>query len=220
MKIADWTDRFQGTAALPRAVRDRLVQRARVTRYAAGKVVFGPDNVPDSLMFLVEGTIRVLQTSQTGRDIVLYRVEAGESCVLTTACMMAEEAYNAEGIAETDVVTVILPRAAFDRLASEEPAFRSFVFAAYSRRLIDLLRVVDDVAFGKIDVRLAERILDLAPDDIEISTTHQQMASELGTAREVVSRVLHDFAKRGLISQTRGRIVLEDRAGLRAISGG
>lgn len=214
MNIGDWTERFQGTASLPRTVRDRLLESARISRYAAGRTVFGPSNIPDSLMFLVEGTIRVSQTSDNGRDIVLYRVEAGESCVLTTACMLAEEAYNAEGTAETDVIAVVLPRSAFDRLVAEEPTFRSFVFAAYSRRLIDLLRVVDDVAFGRIDVRLAERLLALAHDYKEISATHQQLASELGTAREVVSRVLQDFSKRGLINQTRGRIELTNRAGL------
>lgn len=218
MTIGDWTERFKGTAALPRAVRDRLLQSARTVRFAEGKSVFGPNNIPDSLMFLVDGTIRVSQTSENGRDIVLYRVEAGESCVLTTACMLAEEAYNAEGTADTAVVAVILPRVAFDQLVSEEPDFRSFVFAAYSRRLIDLLRVVDDVAFGRIDVRLADRLLALARDYKEISATHQKLASELGTAREVVSRVLQDFAKRGLISQTRGRIRLIDRMGLSAIT--
>lgn len=218
MSIGDWTERFQGTASLPRHVRDRLLGSARIARIHAGKTVFSPDNIPDSLMFLVEGTIRVSQSSDSGREIVLYRVEAGESCVLTTACMLAEEAYNAEGIAETDVLAVTLPRVSFDRLVAEEPAFRSFVFAAYSRRLIDLLRVVDDVAFGRIDVRLAERLLGLARDLKEISATHQQLASELGTAREVISRVLQDFSKRGLIRQTRGRITIEDRAALRTIA--
>ena len=106
----------------------------------------------------------------------------------------------------------------FDRLVAEEPAFRSFVFAAYSRRLIDLLRVVDDVAFGRIDVRLAERLLALGDGDKEIAATHQQIASELGTAREVVSRVLHDFQKRGLIAQSRGRIAFTDKSALREIA--
>ena len=217
MSSGDWTERFQGTRALPRNVRDRLIQVAQVRRYEKGHQVFGPDNVPDSLLFLYEGTIRVSQTSDNGRDIVLYRVDAGESCVLTTACMLAEEAYNAEGIAATDITVVVLPKLAFDRLIAEEPAFRSFVFAAYSRRLIDLLRVVDDVAFGRIDVRLADRLLSLAGGDKEILATHQQIASELGTAREVISRVLHDFQKRGFISQTRGRIALIDKPALRAL---
>lgn len=218
MNIGDWTERFKGTASLPREVRNRLLEGARVVRFPAGKRVFSPDNIPDELMFLVEGTIRVSHTSENGRDIVLYRVEAGESCVLTTACMLAEEAYNAEGIAETDVVSVVLPRRLFDRLASEEESFRLFVFAAYSRRLIDLLRVVDDVAFGRIDVRLAQRLIALANDQQEIDTTHQQLASELGTAREVISRVLQDFSKRGLINQTRGHISLVNRQALFAIA--
>ncbi|MBB5515610.1 CRP/FNR family transcriptional regulator [Rubricella aquisinus] len=174
--------------------------------------------MPDSLLFLYEGRIRVSQSSDSGREIVLYRVDAGESCVLTTACMLAEEAYNAEGIAETDITAIVLPKPAFDQLASEEEAFRKFIFAAYSRRLIDLLRVVDDVAFGHMDVRLAERLLDLAGDMKEVTATHQQLASELGTAREVVSRVLSDFQKRDMIAQSRGRIALIDKPTLRALA--
>ena len=214
----DWTERFQGTRALPRSVRDRLVEVARTSRMKAGAQVFGPTNVPDSLLFLYDGRIRVSQTSDSGREIVLYRVDAGESCVLTTACMLAEEAYNAEGIAETDITAIVLPRPAFDRLVAEEEPFRKFVFAAYSRRLIDLLRVVDDVAFGRLDLRLAERLLTLAGDHKEIATTHQQLASELGTAREVVSRVLQDFQKRGIIAQSRGRVELTDKAALRRLA--
>ena len=218
MSAIDLTDRFKGTKALPRSVRDRLLNVALIRDHKKGYQVFGPENVPDSLIFLYEGAIRVSQTSGNGRDIVLYRVDAGESCVLTTACMLAEEAYNAEGIAETNIKVVALPKMSFDRLVAEEPAFRSFVFAAYSRRLIDLLRVVDDVAFGRIDVRLAERLLMLAGEDKEVAATHQEIASELGTAREVISRVLHDFQKRGLISQSRGRIALSDKSSLRAIA--
>lgn len=218
MKIGDWTELFEGTRHLPREVRDRLVKAAHVVRVRKGQTVFSPAKIPDSLLFLVDGVLRVSQSSDTGREIVLYRVEAGQSCVLTTACMLAEEAYNAEGIAETDIVAVVLPRAAFDVLSSEEPAFRNFVFSAYSRRLIDLLRVVDDVAFGRIDVRLSARLLALAGTTDEVRATHQQLSSELGTAREVVSRVLQDFQKRALIAQTRGVIKLIDRKELSRIA--
>lgn len=218
MTILDWTARFQGTAALPMDVRTRLNKSARIIHITKGDQVFGPMNIPDSLFFLYDGRIRVSQTSDAGREIVLYRIEAGESCVLTTACMLAEEAYNAEGLAETDVTVVALPKPAFDRLSSEEDTFRNFVFAAYSRRLIDLLRVVDDVAFGRIDVRLAERLLTLGEGLKEVRATHQDLASELGTAREVISRVLNDFQKRDLIGQSRGLITFKDKAGLGAIA--
>lgn len=218
MTTFDWTERFSGTANLPRKVRDRLLTAARVIKLKKGDQVFGPQNVPESLIFLYEGRIRVSQSSDAGREIVLYRVEAGDSCVLTTACMLAEEAYNAEGIAETDITAVILPKLAFNRLVAEEESFRDFVFDAYSRRLIDLLRVVDDVAFGRIDVRLAERLVTLGKGLKEIHVTHQDLASELGTAREVVSRVLNDFQKRNLIEQSRGRITLVDKPALTALA--
>lgn len=218
MSIGDWTERFQGTRSLPRAVRDRLLDTAHVARYACGETVFSPDNRPDYLLFLVEGTLRISQTAESGREIVLYRVEAGESCVLTTACMLAEEAYNAEGIAETALVAVALPQGTFDRLVAEEPSFRKFVYAAYSRRLLDLLHVVEEVVFGRIDVRLAARLLALADKAMEISATHDDLARELGTAREVVSRVLQDFHKRGLISQSRGRIRILSREQISQIS--
>lgn len=218
MTDIDWTERFKGTAALPPEIRKRLNATARLIHMKKDAQVFGPMNVPDSLFFLYDGRIRVSQSSDSGREIVLYRVDAGESCVLTTACMLAEEAYNAEGIAETDVTAVVLPKPAFDRLASEEDAFRNFVFAAYSRRLIDLLRVVDDVAFGRIDVRLAERLLTLGYGLKEIRTTHQELARELGTAREVISRVLSDFHKRDLIEQSRGVITFRNKAALAGIA--
>mgnify|MGYP000586738039 CR=1 FL=1 len=117
---------------------------------------------------------------------------------------------------DADVDAVQLLR--IDRLAAEEDSFRNFVFAAYSRRLIDLLRVVDDVAFGRIDVRLAERLLDLGEGLKEVRATHQDLASELGTAREVISRVLNDFQKRDLIGQSRGLITFKDKSSLSAIA--
>ena len=203
---------------MPRRVRDRLLREARVIKYRKDQQVFGPDNIPDSLLLLQTGRLRVSQSSDAGREIVLYRVEAGESCVLTTACMLSEEAYNAEGIAETEITAITLPKSSFDKLAAEEDSFRSFVFSAYSKRLIDLLRVVDDVAFGRMDVRLAERLLALGEGRVEISATHQALANELGTAREVVSRILNDFQKRGIISQTRGRITLENKVDLEKLA--
>ena len=217
MSVGDWTERFHGTSQLPRAVRDRLLELAKIVRISKDQLVFGPTNVPDSLLLLLDGVIRVAQTSEAGREIVLYRVEAGQSCVLTTACMLAEEAYNAEGVAETEIVAVALPRSAFDRFTAEEPEFRRFVFAAYSRRLIDLMRVVDDVAFRRIDVRLAGRLLALADESAEVAATHQQLAVELGTAREVISRMLQEFQKRGFVAQTRGHIALTNRPGLEAL---
>lgn len=214
----DWTGSFQGTSNLPRAVRDQLVQRSRIIEFARGEVIFSPRKPPDHLLFLLEGRVRVSQMSESGREIVLYRVTAGESCVLTTACILTEEAYNAEGVAETPVRAVALRKAAFDDLAAKAPEFRDFIFAAYSRRLIDLLRVIDDVAFGRIDMRLASRLLALADESAALDVTHAQLATELGTAREVISRQLNEFQRRGWLSHVRGRIELRDKSALKTLS--
>lgn len=214
MHTDQWTERFVGLSNLPQPIRDRLHREGQLRRYPAGETLFGPGRVPDSLLFLLDGTIRVFQRSESGREIVLYRAEAGQSCVLTTACVLAEEAYAAEGVAETDVVAISLPRATFDLLTAEAPAFRDLIFKAYAHRMTELLRVIDDVAFGRIDIRLAGRLLTLAGTADELQITHAQLASELGTAREVVSRQLHEFQRRGWIGQRRGVVVLNDRAAL------
>ncbi|WP_439122473.1 Crp/Fnr family transcriptional regulator [Marivita sp.] len=211
MADTGWIEQFRGLSTLPQPVKDQLVAESAVMTVPAGVAVFGPGSVPDNLLFLLRGRVRVQQTSESGRDIVLYRVEAGESCVLTTACLLAHEPYSAEGITETEVKAVAIPRGAFDRLMASSREFREFVLTAYARRITDLFRVIDDVAFGRIDVRLAARLISLAPDENNLVATHQQLATELGTAREVISRVLHDFQKRGFIAQSRGKITLLDR---------
>lgn len=207
-----WIERFDGLAALAPEIRESLVARSAVVRVRGGQVIFGPGKSAENMLLLLSGTVRVHQTSENGREIVLYRVEAGQSCVLTTACLLAHEAYTAEGVAETDVEAVAIPRAVFDDLLAQSSAFRRFVFSAYSRRITDLFRVIDEVAFGRIDARLAQRLTVMAAGGGEVRTTHQQLATELGTAREVVSRQLQEFQRRGWIAQSRGVIAVSNPA--------
>ena len=206
-----WIDRFAGLAALDADVRDRLVAESAVVAVPKGTRIFGPGQSPENLLLLLEGAVRVHQTSDQGREIVLYRVNAGESCVLTTACMLAYEDYSAEGHADTDVRAVAIPRRVFDELIARSPTFRNFVLTAYSQRITDLFRVIEEIAFQRLDIRLAQRLQVLAGDADEIATTHQELAVELGTAREVISRQLAEFQRRGWIAQTRGRVTLLDR---------
>lgn len=213
-----WIERFKGLSSLAPDIREALVSRSQIVRVPAGHVIFGPGKSPDNLLLLLSGTVRVHQTSESGREIVLYRVEAGQSCVLTTACLLAHEDYTAEGMAETDVEAVAIPRGVFDDLLVRSDAFRSFVFTAYSRRITDLFRVIDEVAFGRIDMRLAGRLSTMARTGREVKATHQQLATELGTAREVVSRQLQEFQRRGWIAQSRGTITIEDAQALTELS--
>ncbi|TPE51398.1 Crp/Fnr family transcriptional regulator [Amaricoccus solimangrovi] len=213
-----WIERFHGLSSLSPAVKATLIAETRVARVPKDTVIFGPGKAPENLLLLLEGTVRVQQTSESGREVFLYRVNAGESCVLTTACLLGYEEYTAEGVAETDLVAALVPRATFDELIARSPEFRRFVFAAYSRRITELFRVIEEVAFRRIDLRLAQKLLKLAGPDRVLNATHQSLALELGTAREVISRQLQEFQRRGWVELGRGTIQITAPAALRRLA--
>lgn len=213
-----WIDSFPGLGKLNPQLSRPLLEAARVVKLAAGTRIFGPGQAPQAYLLLLDGTVRVQQVSDTGREIVLYRVMAGESCALTTACLMGYEEYQAEGIAETDVEAVAIPRSTFDDLIAGSAEFRRFVFTAFSQRITNLFRLIEEVAFARIDVRLAQRLLDIADKGGHIALTHQQLAAELGTAREVVSRQLTEFQRRGWVVTSRGSIDIVKPDGLKHLA--
>ncbi|WP_039017885.1 Crp/Fnr family transcriptional regulator [Halocynthiibacter namhaensis] len=218
MDNSNWIERFMGLSQLKPALREQLTLRSKIVTLPVGAVIFGPDKTPENLLLLLEGSVRVQQLSEGGREIVLYRVNAGESCVMTTACLLAYDDYSAEGIAETKVTAAAIPRVVFEELISTSETFRRFVFTAYSRRITDLFRVIEDIAFQRMDIRLAQRLLELAKSGDVIQSTHQKMAAELGTAREVISRQLQEFQRREWVAQRRGTITLRDRDALESLA--
>lgn len=218
MAVASWIDRFEGLASLDAASRKELLRAGRVVEMPAGRRILGPGQPPSSFMLLLEGSVKVHQVSESGREIVLYRVSEGESCALTTSCLLACEEYVAEAIAETKIRAVAIPRETFDALVARSAVFRQFVLSAFSRRMTDLCRLIDEVAFQRLDTRLAARLLELTGNGSGLSLTHQELAAELGTAREVVSRQLHEMQRRGWIVSGRGRIEIQNREALRALA--
>lgn len=209
-----WIDKFKGLSRLPADVRAELASGSKIVTVPPGTQIFAPGQTADNLWLLLDGTVKVQQKSETGREIFLYRVHAGESCVLTTASMLAFEDYSAEGTAETEITAVAIPRKTFDDLIARSKVFREFVFTAYSRRITDLFTLIDDIVFQRMDVRLAARLLDLAGDADAVKATHATLAGELGTAREVISRTLAEFQRRGWIAQARGTVTLTDTEAL------
>lgn len=214
----DWTGHFPGLAGLGDDLRKDLAARSRVISLPAGSRIFGPGQAPENFLLLIDGTLRVQQVSPGGREIVLYRVSAGESCALTTACLMGYDDYLAEAIAETDIRAVAIPRAAFDDLIARSPEFRRFVFTAFSQRVTNLFRVIDDIVFARMDIRLAQKILELTGSRAHLAVTQQQLAAELGTAREVVGRLLGEFQRRGWLTLMRGGLMLADREAIRRLA--
>ncbi|MBN4077116.1 Crp/Fnr family transcriptional regulator [Mariprofundus ferrooxydans] len=174
-----------------------------------GSVLFRDGDACNGYVLVVHGAIRVQKVDPQGHEIVLYRVEEGQSCMLTTTCLLAKQNYPAEGIAESDVDLVLLPLDAFDTALSESPAFRRFVMANIGHRISDLMLLLEDVAFGRKDVRLASFLLRKARKKGDVlKLTHKQLAAELGTAREVVSRLIKDFERKGLVNLGRNNITI------------
>lgn len=213
-----WISKFTGLGGLPKDLQSELVAGSEIVSVPPGTVIFSPGETADKLWLLLDGTVRVSQKSETGREVFLYRVYAGDSCVLTTACMLAFEDYAAEGVAETEVRAVAIPRQTFDDLVARSPIFRQFVFTAYSRRITDLFTLIDDIVFQRMDVRLAARLLELADANGVVHATHAVLGTELGTAREVISRTLAEFQRRGWVEQSRGEVRLTGREGLQHLA--
>jgi CRP/FNR family transcriptional regulator len=194
---------------------DQLLDQAILMQVKAGTVLFDDESPCQAFPLLVDGTIRISKVGANGRELQLYRVVPGEACILTSSCLLGNVAYNARGVAETDVVAVALPQPVFQRLLAEHEPFRTYVFTLFAERMGELMQLVEAVAFQKLDQRLAALLLGKGK---VIRTTHQALADELGSVREIVSRLLKSFAEQGLVLLAREQIEIVDPAGLRRIA--
>ena len=200
---------------LPAALRSRVAQQAQTVKMPAGSVLFDERQPCQGFPFILDGGIRVLKPAANGRELPLYRVLPGESCIITSSCLLGRTDYNARGITEGETTLVLLPRPLFDELLGQ-PAFRNFVFNLFSERIADLMQLVEEVAFRKLDQRLAGLLLGKGK---LVHATHQQLADELGSVREIVSRLLKGFAAQDLVRLGREQIEILDPAGLRRLAG-
>ena len=196
---------------LPAPLLKKVEGTAAPVHASAGQRLFSDGSPCAFYPLLVEGTIRVSKISPDGHEILLYRLNPGESCVITVVTLLGEVPYPAIGTAETELALFAVPRSVFLEIVLESPAFRVFVFNALSQRIAHLMALVDDVAFRRVDQRLASRLLLQREPD---ATTHQMLADELGTSREVVSRILETFQHAGMIRLGRKRIEILDRNAL------
>ncbi|MGJ3263892.1 MAG: Crp/Fnr family transcriptional regulator [Salinarimonas sp.] len=204
---------------VPVAAAVDIARVARTARLRRGASVYRPGDDAAHWLLVLSGRVRVSLVADTGREIVLYRVGPGEACVLTTSCLLAGTLQSAEAVVEEDAEAVLVEAGAFRRLIAESPAFRDGALAAYAGRLAELVHVLEDTVFHALPQRLARTILARADADGAAQATHQELAAELGTAREVITRTLSGFARDGLVRIARGEIVVRDRARLTALAG-
>ena len=207
---------YPALASLDEAALGAALDRSQLLCVPAGTPMFGEGSPCRQFPLVLEGSIRVAKCSD-GRELQLYRVTPGESCVLTGGCLVGGRDYPATGVVERDARLVVLPKAVFDELMARHEPFRQYVFSLFAERLADLMTLVEAVAFHRLDRRLAAALLGRGR---VVELTHQQLADELGSVREIVTRVLRSFADQGLVRSSRGAVEVLDAAGLRRIAEG
>ena len=207
---------YPSLAALPADQLAALCRPEALLRLPAGTQLFAERQPCQGFPLLLEGSIKVVKTAASGREMLLYRVEPGESCIITSSCLLGHAPYTARGEAETPITLLILPSPVFDRLVAEQARFRDFVFHLFSECLAELRQLVEEVAFHRLDQRLAKLLL--AKNGDTLHATHQQLAEELGSVREIVSRLLKGFAAQGLVALGREQIGILDRNGLKSLA--
>jgi CRP/FNR family transcriptional regulator len=191
-----------------------LLQTAFLARLPAGRDVFVEGDEAQAIALLISGVVRVYKLGETGREITLYRFGLGQSCILTANAILNQQSFPAIATVEQDAEAVMIPAAAFRDWVRQHDFWREFVFDLLSQRLASVMAVVDEVAFRRMDARLAGLLLRRAQAANPIPVTHQELAAELGSSREVISRLLEDFSERGHLRLARGAVEIVDFAAL------
>lgn len=192
-------------------VRERLLKHALIARIPRGEFIFFEGDECRQLALILSGSVRVYKAGESGKEITLYRLGAGESCILTASCIFAQSSFPAVAVTEEDAEAAVIPAYVFRDWINRYEIWRTYVFNLLSKRFSEVLETLEEVAFRRMDMRIAELLINEYDKNKEgIRTTHQDIASELGTSREVVSRILKHFESENLISLKRGLIHVGD----------
>ncbi len=195
------------------------LSKLRPAHVPKGTVLFRPGDEAPGFFLIASGRVGVYLVGRGGREILLYSVAPGETCVQTTLGLLGGQAYAGEALAETDLVAVVVPRSVFSRLMERSAGFRHFVFRAFGARLADVMRVLEQVAFVKVEERLAFALVERADSRGIVTATHQELATAIGSAREVVSRRLEALGGKGLVELDRGSVRIVDADRLKRLAG-
>ena len=180
-------------------------------RIPVGRDVFIEGDHVDAIALLISGVVRVYKIGETGREITLYRFGNGESCILTANAILSQKNFPAVATVEKEAEAVMIPADSFREWVRRYDLWREFVFDLLSERLSSVMAIVEEVAFRRMDARLAAHLSNRSLRSDTILTTHQEIAAELGSSREVISRLLEDFSAQGIVEVSRGNIRIVDR---------
>lgn len=186
----------------------------------AGRDVFSEGARVEGIALLLSGVVRVYKIGDTGREITLYRFGPRESCILTAAAILTRRQFAALATVERDVEAVIVPADVFRDWVRRFDAWRDFVLELLTERLASVMTIVDEVAFRRMDRRVAALLLERSAVEHPVRVTHQEIADDLGSSREVISRIVEDLGARGLARPQRGTVEVLDQHPLRALAEG
>ena len=198
----------------PQLIRD-FKDHAFYAKIPSGREIFVEGDEVDGIALMMSGVVRVYKLGETGREITLYRFGEGESCVITANAILNQQDFPAIAQVEQDAEAVMIPADVFSQWVKQYDPWRDFVFSLVSDRLASVMEIVDQVAFHRMDRRVASFLLKRSKLQNPIVITHQEIANEIGSSREVISRLLEDFATRGLVRLSRGEIHILDSEGLK-----
>lgn len=190
---------------------EEAVRTAPRFRAPEGTILFDVADACAGFVVVLAGTVDVVRPHAEGRELLLYRLGPGDTCVLTLSCLLADGRYPARGVVRDDVVGVQLPRPTFTRLLDESPAFRGEMLGVLASRLARVLDLLEATAFAPVEQRLARELLARGP---VVRATHAELADAVASVREVVSRQLSAWARRGWVRTGRGSVAVLDAAAL------
>ena len=200
-------------SASPQLIRD-FKDNAYFAKIPSGRDIFVEGDEVDGIALMMSGVVRVYKLGETGREITLYRFGEGESCVITANAILNQQGFPAIAQVEQDAEAVMIPAEVFSNWVKQYDPWRDFVFGLVSDRLVSVMEIVDQVAFHRMDRRVASFLLNRSKLQNPILITHQEIANEIGSSREVISRLLEDFSNRELVRLSRGEIQILDFEGL------
>jgi len=201
----------------PRLLRE-FQDAAFFARIPKGRDVFIEGDQVDAIALLISGVVRVYKIGETGREITLYRFGNGESCILTANAILSQKVFPAVATVEQEAEAIMIPADSFRDWVRRYDPWREFVFELLSHRLSSVMAIVEEVAFHRMDVRVASLLTERGRRSDLIRITHQEIAAELGSSREVISRILEDFSAQGMVEISRGSIRILDKEALQARS--
>jgi CRP/FNR family transcriptional regulator len=198
---------FPALSNAPELLVKDILSKAILRSFPAGMLIYTEGDACSAIAFLLSGEIRVYKAAEGGREITLYEIGRGETCILNASCILSHTTYPANAVSTKEGSMILVPADDFRGLMETSMEIRHFVFEIMSRRLTSVMALVEEVAFGRMDIRLKEHLSEKAEHGV-LKTTHQKIADDLGTSREVVSRLLKDLERKGLVALSRNEITL------------